>query len=207
MYSPEGSPTPETDPVYSELLDTVAVVFDEAFGYVKRNEGRGVADWIHIDKFSAGTHLYSVLLSPTGGKPEEGVEMIRLLVQPRDPSLSVKEAAEKMFHEEMSELVFDASTCFIEHRFEDGTKKYLKATERGFEPWVPLHEMIGPLGELAVLPADFSVDDIVQAKKAAQNQPSKKAEQLEALDKKYARELKKKISPDARSPWHLVPQN
>ncbi len=211
MTSIEGGSSPEFYPDYIDLLSTIAIVFDEAFLEMGRDRGRGRADWVQVDTMSSESPMYSVLLSPTGGKPEAGSEMIRLMARP-NPKLAdlnitdIEQVAAWMFNNDTGELAYDTSAFFVEHRLDDGSKKYHVVTEQGFKPWLPSYQASRSLGELA-MPTDFSVEDIVQAKPAREDQNSEKMKKLAAADRKYARELKNKISPDSRDQWFLVPQN
>jgi len=196
MFSHETETGFEFDPeVYKDLLDQITYAFDDAFSGSEAQEGkRTSAEFIQTDTYSIrDADLISALLTENGGKPDIGVEKIRILARTKDKSMDLGQIMEKMH--DPDNLPFDSKEYFIEHQNQNGEKRFSRVDEKGIYPWVPyLRDIVENNQEY-----DFAEQDIIEA---ILHSPRFKDVRLEELDYNYAKELIEKIAG-----WPLVPQN
>lgn len=198
MNNPESGGFSEfesDDLVYKDLKDYIAYTMDDAFESVREQQGRGIAEFVQIDTHSYALPLFSVLLTASAGNPDRGVEKIRIMALPRNPDISVEEAAGIM--QEADTLPFETDQFFIGHQSDNGERRYCRVDDNGIYAWTPklqdVSEETSPL-----LIEGMSVVDFLGDHQSA-NQIS---QDMERLDIAYAKELISKIDQ-----WPIVPQN
>lgn len=200
MSTHEAKTGYEHDPsVYKDLVDQITFALDDAFTSISANEGRrAFAEFVQADTHSIrDTILLSALLTDNGGKPDRGVEKIRVLARPLNEEQTVTELAEHMA--EGHGLVFQTNEFFIAHQSKAGEWRYSRVDEKGIYPWVPYLKDVTQNEQMV----EFTHTNILDAIEiAASHSNLAEKRQMLQLDYAYAKELIAKIAD-----WPLVPQN
>lgn len=194
-------------PVFVDLVDQLGFVVDDAFNdslrsYRADKPQKSVVDLVQIDTHSlVDEKLFSVLLTESGGKPDYGVEKIRVLARMNDEYSSVREAVASLL-EDYSTLPYKTDSYFVAHQSKSGEWRYSRIDEQGIHAWLPnlsdLHsEVEYSLDDIDIMSA---IEEATMQSSTTQDRVSKR--QLRQLDRAYAEELIVKLDE-----WAIVPQN
>lgn len=200
MIEPGDLPPAEREPdklVYEDLGDEITYAFAEAFESVRAYSGRARAEFVQAVESLTDSRMFSVLLTESGGKPDKGVEKIRLLARPVHPETTVEYAAGVM--EVGDELPFSTYEFFMAHQNRSGDYRFSRVDKTGIYPWLPqLRET--SQGEQTSLSFDeVSILDFLRRPDTI----SEVDQEISGLiDEEYAKELIGKIAK-----WEIVPQN
>ena len=200
MKYPENDSLPENNPdklIYRDLVDHLTYAFDDAFASVRSQKGRGIAEFVQVDTHSLRyDNAFSILLTESGGKPDRGVEKLRLLARPTRPDVNVEEAAAVMG--EAEELVFRTDEYFIAHQSRNGEFRFCRVDEEGIYPWIPSLQDIVQDGDQLT----FDELSIVEFLRRPTQQDIQLDQDFNKINITYAKELVEKVDQ-----WLLVPQN
>lgn len=185
--------------VYRDLKDYITYVLDDAFDSVRQQQGRGIAEFVQVDTRSYAIPLFSVLLTESAGKPDIGVEKIRLMAVPRHSDVSIEEAAGIM--EDADMLAFKTDQFFIAHQSRNGERQFYRVDDNGIYAWVPkLQDLTEE--NILTLSDSMTVEDFEGDQQLGDQIQTDMERNMEQLDISYAKELIAKIDL-----WPIVPQN
>lgn len=195
------------NPVFVDLVDQLGFVVDDAFNDSLRNyrtdkPQKSVVDLVQIDTHSlVDERLFSVLLTESGGKPDYGVEKIRVLARMNGEFDSVREAVTSLL-DDYSTLPYKTDSYFVAHQSKLGEWRYSRIDEQGIHAWLPnlsdLHsEVEYSLEDIDIMSA---IEEATSEESRSLNRSNRR--QLKQLDEAYAKELIAKLDE-----WAIIPQN
>lgn len=194
--------TPE---IYNDLAKEIAFVFDDAFNMeaekladdqqrIRDSKLVSTVEIVQKDVTSLGIPAFTVLQTPSGGKPTFGVEKIKLFAYSTGNYSHVLDAAIANQSED-GELAYSTGEFFVAHQLEEGAWRYSRTDGSSLTPWVPAHVLESDL--------DFAGGlDVIHALNQTIHGPTEFDKLLEPINIAYAEELMGKISV-----WPIVPQN